>query len=157
MCAAVDGAARGNPGPAGAGVWLGDGQGRTLGEHSVYLGATTNNVAEYAALLVALHEAARLGATDVRVQTDSELLAKQIQGEYRVKDPTLRALHAIAQQMQRGFARCRVTHIPREQNRVADRLANRAVDAGLRAHTGAGRRPNPPADPTQGTFLFPDS
>jgi len=156
LSAAVDGAARGNPGPAGAGVWLADGKGRTVGEHSVYLGETTNNVAEYAALLVALHEAARLGAREVRVQSDSELLVKQLQGEYRVKDPTLRVFHALARRMQDGFARCTVTHVPREQNRTADRLANRAVDAGLRAQTAA-RRPAAPGDPTQRTFSFPTS
>lgn len=157
LSAAVDGAARGNPGPAGAGVWLADGKGRTVGEHSVYLGETTNNVAEYAALLVALHEAARLGARDVRVQTDSELLAKQVSGEYRVKDPTLRVFHALVQMMRQGFARCAVSHVPREQNRPADRLANRAVDAGLRARAAAARRTAPPSDPTQRTFTFPGS
>lgn len=129
----IDGAARGNPGPAGAGVVIADVKGKTLKELSLYLGETTNNVAEYAALLCALQEAVRLKGRDVTVQTDSELLARQVGGQYRVKDATLRVLHALARQLMDGFDRCTVHHVPRERNRAADRLANRAVDAGLRA------------------------
>ena len=152
---AVDGAARGNPGPAGAGVTIADGKGKVVTEIALFLGATTNNVAEYAALLCALQTAAQLGAKEVRVQTDSELLARQFSGEYRVKDPTLRVFHALIEQLRRGFRHCDVRHVPREQNRAADRLANRAVDAGLRAApTPKTSSPTPPSDPVQRTFRF---
>lgn len=151
---AVDGAARGNPGPAGAGVSIADARGRVIGEIALFLGATTNNVAEYAALLCALQEAARQGVTDVSVQTDSELLARQVNGDYRVKDATLGVLHALARQLITGFRRCVVQHVPREQNRAADRLANRAVEAGLRARAGAKSPPEAWADPAQQTFRF---
>jgi len=154
---AVDGAARGNPGPAGVGVFISDPAGKTLRELSLYLGETTNNVAEYAALLCALQEATRLGARDVKVQTDSELLAKQVDGEYRVKDPTLRVLHVLVEQLIAGFHRCVVRHVPRERNRVADRLANRAVEAGLRTAARSRSRQALPADPSQRTFLFHSS
>ncbi|MBI4227603.1 MAG: ribonuclease HI family protein [Candidatus Omnitrophica bacterium] len=156
MCLAVDGAARGNPGPAGAGARLVDLTGRVLGEHRLYLGETTNNVAEYAALALGLHQASRVGAREVRVQSDSELLVKQMCGEYRVKDPTLRVFHALIGTMRDAFRRCTIAHVPREHNRAADRLANRAVDDGLRAQTAA-RRPAAPGDPTQRTFSFPTS
>lgn len=151
--AAIDGAARGNPGPAGAGAILKDARGAILAELSVFLGETTNNVAEYAALLCALQEAARLGIRDLNIQTDSELLARQMDGAYRVKDPTLRVLHALARQGVERFARCALRHVPREQNRAADRLANRAVDAGVRR--GTAKRPAAvPPDPSQGVFPF---
>lgn len=149
----MDGAARGNPGPAGAGAYLTDAQDHALGEYSLYLGETTNNVAEYAALVLGLHEAIRLGLRDVRVQSDSELLVKQVNGQYRVKDPTLRVFHALVETMRDAFHRCEVTHVRREHNRAADRLANRAVDAGLKARAAA-RKPSPPDDLGQNTFQF---
>lgn len=151
---AIDGAARGNPGPAGAGVAITDAKGKSLAEIALYLGETTNNVAEYAALVCALQEAVRLGARDVFVQTDSELLAKQVDGSYRVKDPTLRVFHALLQPLLKGFRRCEVRHVPRERNRAADRLANRAVDAGLRARAGGKSRAAAPLHPSQHTFRF---
>ena len=151
---AVDGAARGNPGPAGAGVAITDGKGRVVKEIALSLGETTNNVAEYAALLCALQAAAQLGAKEVRVQTDSELLARQLSGEYRVKDPTLRVFHALVEQLRTGFRCCEVRHVPREQNRAADRLANRAVDAGLRTLGKPKASPIAPPDPMQRTFRF---
>lgn len=150
---AIDGAARGNPGPAGAGAVLTDAKGKVLRELSVYLGETTNNVAEYAALLCALQEAVSLRVRQVTVQTDSELLARQMDGDYRVKDATLRVLHALAQQLRGKFARWQLRHVPREQNRAADRLANRAVEAGLRAARKAKVRPQP-SNPSQHTFSF---
>lgn len=150
----IDGAARGNPGPAGAGVTISDPRGGRVTEIALPLGETTNNVAEYAALLCALQEAARVGAREVMVRTDSELLAKQIQGDYRVKDPTLRVFHALAQRLIEGFQRCEVTHVPREQNRAADRLANRAVEEGLRARAKGKARTAAPVNPAQRIFRF---
>lgn len=150
----IDGAARGNPGPAGVGVVLADATGKPVRELSVPLGATTNNVAEYAALLVALAEAARVGAKTVTVRTDSELLARQVNGEYRVKDATLRIFHALAQQFLAVFPRQTVVHIPREQNRAADRLANRAAAISARAKAKPQAK-RPAADSTtQQTFRF---
>lgn len=123
----IDGASRGNPGPAGVGVVLMDGKARPARELSKYLGETTNNVAEYLALVYALQEALREGYRLVIVKTDSELLARQINGQYRVRDPQLRLLHDLAQHLAQGFSRCQVMHIPREQNTRADRLAGQAV------------------------------
>jgi len=126
----VDGAARGNPGPAGAGVVLFGSDGQVRGQLQLYLGEVTNNAAEYAALLLGLQEAARMGARQVKVRTDSQLLARQVSGEYRVKDKQLRLLHALAGHLAGGFHRFDIEHIPRAQNRQADRLANRAVNEG---------------------------
>lgn len=134
---------------------MADAHDRALGEYGLYLGETTNNVAEYAALVLGLHEAIRLGVRELRVQSDSELLVKQLGGEYRVKDPVLRVFHALARTMRDAFSRCEIVHVPREQNRAADRLANRAIDAGLKAK--AAQRPPSPVDPSQKTFLFPDN
>ncbi len=128
--------------------------GKVVRELTVFLGETTNNVAEYAAFLLALQEALRLGAHDISIQTDSELLARQIGGDYRVKDPTLRVFHAIAQQAMAAFRRCVVSHIDREHNRAADRLANRAVEAGLRTRTAVRHAPTSLESPTQHTFRF---
>lgn len=124
----IDGASRGNPGPSGVGaVFVGADGGPAL-ELSKYLGETTNNVAEYLALLYALQEAQVRGFTNVHVRTDSELLAKQLQGEYRVRDATLRLLHDFARHVMRAFAHCAIEHVPREQNTAADRLATAAVE-----------------------------
>ena len=123
----IDGASRGNPGPSGIGVVLMDGAESPARELSVYLGETTNNVAEYLALVYALQEALRGGYTEVTVRTDSELLARQVNGQYRVRDPHLRLFHGLAAHLAKGFRACRVEHIPRTQNRLADRLAGQAV------------------------------
>lgn len=124
----TDGAARGNPGPAGAGVLLQDATGNELWQGSEYLGYTTNNVAEYQALLSGLQQARRLGATAVEVRTDSELLAKQLNGHYRVKSPHLLPLFQQVVQLKKEFASFSIRHIPREENRQADRLANAGID-----------------------------
>jgi ribonuclease HI len=129
----TDGAARGNPGPAGAGVCIRRPSGRLLTERGRYLGETTNNVAEYQALLLGLEEAARLGASDVELRSDSELLVRQMRGEYRVRNPALRELHSRAQSLEAAFNRVDYVHVPREKNADADRLANRAIDAAKRA------------------------
>lgn len=128
----IDGASRGNPGPAGAGVVLSDSRGKKLKELSVYLGESTNNVAETCALILGLQEALRLGSLKVLVLTDSELLARQVTGEYRVKDKQLQWLHALIRNLAEAFDQFKIQHIPREENRAADRLANKAVTEGLR-------------------------
>ena len=128
----IDGAARGNPGPAGAGVVISDLKGKPLKELAVYLGETTNNVAETCALILALQEALRSGSRRVSVFTDSELLARQVTSVYRVKDRQLQSLHALIRHLTEMFDRFEIRHLPREQNRAADRLANRAVTEGLR-------------------------
>ena len=123
----IDGASAGNPGPAGIGVVFFDGKGGAAREISKSLGETTNNLAEYLALLYALEEARALDLKRLLVKTDSELLARQIAGVYKVRDVTLRLLHDLAKQMMRRFERCEVRHIPRELNKPADRLARRAA------------------------------
>ncbi len=128
----IDGAARGNPGPAGAGAVLSDSRGKRVKELAVYLGEATNNVAESCALILALQEALHLGGRRVSVFTDSELLARQVTGVYRVKDKQLQWLHALIRNLTAAFDRFEIRHVPREENRLADRLANRAVNEGLR-------------------------
>ena len=123
----IDGASRGNPGPSGIGAAFFDGGSKPVKQLSKYLGETTNNVAEYLALVYALQEALRDGYAAVLVKTDSELLARQLSGQYRVRDPQLRLLHDLARHLIDGFDRCAVTHVPRTQNRLADRLAGEAV------------------------------
>lgn len=125
----IDGAARGNPGPAGYGVYMKTDSGDLL-EISGYLGRATNNVAEYAGLLDALAVAAEEGAREVEIISDSELLVKQILGQYRVKHPNLVPLHEKAKGLMRKFARVSIRHTLRAGNKDADRLANRAVDRG---------------------------
>ena len=126
----IDGASRGNPGPAGVGVAFFDGTARPVHQLSKYLGETTNNVAEYLALVYALHEALRLGYTAVTVKTDSELLARQVNGQYRVRDAQLRLFHDLALHLAQGFRSFSIAHVPRSQNEAADRLAGRAVKRG---------------------------
>ena len=123
----IDGASRGNPGPGGVGAVFLDGNAKPVRQFSKYLGETTNNVAEYLALIYALQEALRAGYASVTVKTDSELLARQIKGQYKVRDPQLRLLHGLALHLVQGFTRCQILHVPREQNTVADRLAGQAV------------------------------
>ena len=137
----IDGGARGNPGPAGAGVVVQSADdGTILFEGGYYLGRVTNNVAEYRALLEALARAKALGAGDVEVRSDSELLVRQMNGEYRVKSAGLKPLFERAQAMGRDFHRCRVVHVPREANRDADRLANQAINLGRNVDDAADRR-----------------
>lgn len=139
----VDGAARGNPGPAGFGVIL---EGAPDGQrivHAAYLGEATNNVAEYQGLLWALAEARRRGFDAAEVRSDSELMVKQMRGEYRVKHPRLRGLHARAAALARGFHTFSIRHVPREENAQADALANRAIDEAQRGR--AARRRGAPA------------
>ena len=123
----IDGASHGNPGPAGIGVVFVGEQAKPIRRFSHYLGETTNNVAEYLALLYALQEALQAGYTGLTVKTDSELLARQINGQYKVRDPQLRLFHDLACHLVRSFHRWSIEHVPREQNRLADRLAGQAV------------------------------
>ncbi|MGH2429170.1 MAG: ribonuclease HI family protein [Candidatus Limnocylindria bacterium] len=125
----TDGAARGNPGPAGAGAVLRDAAtGEVLAEIAEPLGRATNNVAEWTAVLLALEQAARLGATHVDLRMDSELVARQIAGTYRVKHPGLMPIHARVMELLQRFAGYTVGHVPRELNKEADRLSNVAID-----------------------------
>lgn len=124
----IDGAARGNPGPAGWGAFARFEDGRTI-EAWGWLGRTTNNVAEYGGLLAALELAQGAGAEDVEIVSDSQLLVRQMLGEYRVRHPNLLPLFTRAQQLRRNFHRFAIRHVLRAENKEADRLANRAVDA----------------------------
>jgi ribonuclease HI len=125
----TDGAARGNPGPAGAGAILRDADdGTVLAEIAEPLGHATNNVAEWSAVRLALEEALRLGATHVDLRMDSELVARQITGIYRVKHPDLKPFHAAVMEMLDRFEGYTVGHVPRALNKDADRLSNIAID-----------------------------
>ena len=128
----TDGAARGNPGPAGAGAVLRDAvTGAVLAEVAEPLGHATNNVAEWTAVRLALEEALLLGATHVDLRMDSQLVARQITGIYRVKHADLKPLHAAVMKLLRGFEGYTVGHVPRELNRDADRMSNVAIDGRL--------------------------
>ena len=124
----TDGAARGNPGPAGAGAILRDADGMVLAEIAEPLGHATNNVAEWTAVLLALEEARRLGATQVDLRMDSQLVARQISGVYRVKHPDLKPIHAAVMDLLGTLDGYTVGHVPRERNKEADRLSNVAID-----------------------------
>ncbi len=125
----VDGGARGNPGPAAIGVVVSTADGGVLEQLGEPIGETTNNVAEYRALLRGLERARALGAVEVEVVGDSELVAKQVNGQYKVKHAGLKPLHADALQALDGFERWRVRTVPRAQNAAADALVNAALDA----------------------------
>jgi ribonuclease HI len=125
----VDGGARGNPGPSGIGVVITDEQGDELARANDYIGVATNNVAEYRALLLGLERARALGAREVALVNDSQLVARQLTGEYRVKKPDLRPLHELALAALSEFDRWTVRSVPREQNEIADELVNEAIDA----------------------------
>ena len=124
----IDGAARGNPGPAGAGVLILGPDGEVVERVHRWLGEATNNVAEYRALLLGLERAQALGFTDLEVCSDSELLVRQLNGQYKVKHPTLRELYAQAVERIGEFQRVHIRHVPRELNADADALANRGID-----------------------------
>ncbi len=124
----VDGGARGNPGPAAIGIVLSNSDGQLLGAVGERIGEATNNVAEYRALLRGLELAAERGACEVEVINDSELVAKQLSGAYRVKHPAMRELHAQALSALSNFERWSIRSVPREQNAQADALVNDALD-----------------------------
>lgn len=124
---AIDGASKGNPGPAGIGVVIRDESGMVLKEISEYIGETTNNIAEYSALLKALTETLALGFTHASIQTDSELLAKQMNGQYRVKNEGIQPLFESAIELMRKFNSASINHVLRERNKLADKLASTAA------------------------------
>jgi ribonuclease HI len=128
----VDGAARGNPGDAGCGAAISDESGAVVKELSRYLGKATNNVAEYEALLMGLEALIAMGKKRIRVQSDSELLIRQLNGQYRVRDPKLQILFERARSLLRHFDRCTIVHVRREANKLADKLANRGIDDALK-------------------------
>jgi ribonuclease HI len=123
----VDGAARGNPGEAGIGVVIKEGH-KTLLEVGAYIGKATNNVAEYMALIRGLEEAAVLGLKEIKVTSDSELMVKQMKGEYRVKNEGLQPLYLHAKSLVRKFNSFSIEHTRREENKHADMLANKGID-----------------------------
>ena len=124
----VDGGSRGNPGPAAIGVVIATTGGEVLEELGETIGAATNNVAEYRALLRGIERATELGASELELVGDSELVVKQVRGEYKVKDPNLKALHAQVRSALAGVDSWRIRNVPREQNAEADRLVNEALD-----------------------------
>jgi ribonuclease HI len=125
----VDGGARGNPGPAAIGVVVKSPDGETLEEVAERIGVATNNVAEYRALLRGLERAAALGASELEIVNDSELVARQLTGTYKVKHPAMKPLHAEALAALHGFDGWRIRTVPRAQNARADELVNQALDA----------------------------
>ncbi len=133
-----DGASRGNPGKAAIGVLLTDPRGKEIESIAEAIGEATNNEAEYRALLRGLERAAMRGADEIEIRTDSELLALQLSGEYRVRAGNLKTLHVQAQRALKRFAHVSIRRIPRERNRRADALANQALNRGvqLNARTG---------------------
>lgn len=124
----TDGGARGNPGPAAGGVVIKDVAGKILAAYGEYLGEQTNNFAEYSALISALKKARELGATEVECVLDSELIVKQMKREYRVKEPTLQKLFMQAYNASAQFKKISYRHVPRAQNKEADRMVNKALD-----------------------------
>ena len=139
IVAYCDGGSRGNPGPAGFGVYIQDSAGKVLAELSEFLGERTNNFAEYSALLAALEFAIANGHSSLRVVSDSELMVKQIKGQYRVNSPELRPLYEEARRRIARLDHFQIQHVLREKNRHADRLANVAMDRGM------GRAPAAPS------------
>jgi ribonuclease HI len=124
----VDGASRGNPGPASYGFAVLNNDGKVLHRGSGYIGISTNNVAEYTALIEALEFALKKGISAIEVRSDSQLLVKQLSGEYKVRTPHIRELYESCLELLRKFAWYQIRHIPRSQNKLADRLANQALD-----------------------------
>ncbi len=122
-----DGASQGNPGLAAIGATIKDEQGKLIARISQRIGRTTNNQAEYRAIIAALEEAARLGARQVELNSDSELVVRQIKGEYRVRKATLKPLYQRVKQLQSSLESFTIHHVPRQQNIEADRLANKAL------------------------------
>jgi ribonuclease HI len=127
-----DGAARGNPGLAGAGAIITDTDGNVLERVGRFLGETTNNVAEYKAVILGLHRAQEMGAREVELRADSELVVRQLLGKYAVRNAALKPLHAEATALLNSFSRYDVKHVPREENTLADDMSNRAIDEKMR-------------------------
>lgn len=131
ISANVDGGARGNPGPAGYGVYIRDASGAPIKQISEYIGHKTNNFAEYSALLAALRFAVENGYRALKVISDSELMVRQMTGRYRVSSPDLKPLYEKARSLVRQLDRFSIEHVLRAHNKHADRLANEAMDRGM--------------------------
>src|SRR3989338_4267525 len=127
----ADGGARGNPGPAASGMVIKDATGKTIAAFGEYLGTQTNNYAEYTALLLALKKAKELGATEVDCTLDSELVVKQMKGEYKVKEPTLQKLFIQVYNLTQQFKKVAYRHVLRHLNKEADREVNKALDENI--------------------------
>ena len=129
----TDGGARGNPGPAGIGVTIQDDSGAMLGQYQDYIGQATNNVAEYRALILALNKASAIGSqpSALKILMDSELIVRQMRGQYKIKEPTLKLLAQEVLNLCKKFSAVEFQHVPREQNKLADRLVNQAIDKAL--------------------------
>ncbi|OGX00329.1 MAG: hypothetical protein A3I73_03115 [Omnitrophica bacterium RIFCSPLOWO2_02_FULL_45_16] len=124
----IDGGSRGNPGPAGIGVVILDERGKKIKDIAKYIGETTNNIAEYNALLYGLEEALIIRADEILINMDSELVAKQLSGDYRVKDSNIKPLFERALNMLKSFKGFEIKHIKREKNKEADKLVNKAIN-----------------------------
>ena len=131
ITANVDGGARGNPGPAGYGVYICNANGAPIAQLSEYLGHKTNNFAEYSALLAALEYAVAHGHRALKVISDSQLMVRQMNGQYKVNSPDLKPLYEKARSLARRLDKFTIQHVLREQNRQADKLANEAMDRGI--------------------------
>jgi ribonuclease HI len=125
----IDGASRGNPGPSGIGIVFCDDQNNVVKKLFKFIGNTTNNTAEYSALIYAMQEALIDRYDEVKIKSDSELLTKQITGEYKVKNDNLKTYHDMFRHISRGFDKIEVISIGRENNSAADKLANKAIDS----------------------------
>ena len=132
----IDGAAKGNPGPAGIGVVLRDADNVLVKNINRFIGIATNNVAEYTALIAGMEEARKLKFKEITINTDSELLAKQLGGEYKVKSPALKDLYSKVSRLLDDFGYVSINNIPREKNKDADRLANKAISDSLKVNVG---------------------
>ncbi len=128
----IDGAAKGNPGPAGIGVVLRDADNALVKNIDRFIGIATNNVAEYTALVTGMEEARKLKVKVITINTDSELIAKQLGGEYKVKSPALKDLYSKVSRLLDDFEYVSINNIPREKNKDADRLANKAINNSLK-------------------------
>lgn len=126
----TDGGSRNNPGPAGIGVVFSDEQGATIATYKEYIGNATNNVAEYKALILALTKAQDFEASEIECRLDSELVVKQLNGIYKVKEPTMRELNACVKELA-FFKPIKFVHVRREFNKLADKLVNQAIDEAL--------------------------
>ena len=126
----TDGGARGNPGPAAIGVLITDEKGKVLKEHGEVIGATTNNVAEYTGVIVAFEFARQLGFDEIDYYGDSQLVVRQLSGEYKIKAPHIQSLVHQVQQLQKNFKRVRFYQVPREHEKIqiVDKLVNQALD-----------------------------
>lgn len=127
----VDGASRGNPGDAGIGIVMLDEDGNVVKEICDYIGQTTNNIAEYTALVTAMKEAIEVGCEEIEVFSDSELMVKQIKGEYQIKNEGLKRLYSQVSQLMKEFKSFSINHVKREFNKRADELANEGIDMAL--------------------------